>query len=153
MAFAGHGWPVLRGTYLASTDTGQAQWRGRTGAVGLRPVDDDWPAGWTIRSAQVAKWWAAQPYSVLIATGRGVDCVELPELFRLRVLDSLAAAAIRPPAMLTTAGTLVLFVCTPTGPVPAVARRLVFGQSTIGCRSHPPSRTVARHPANAVSAG
>ena len=37
MALAGHGWPVLRGTFRASE-----RWCGRPDAVGLRPVDDDW---------------------------------------------------------------------------------------------------------------
>ena len=117
MTLAGHGWPVLRGTYR----DGDGVWRGRADAVGLRPIDDDWSAGWTVRSAQVANWWNAEPYSVLVACGHGVDCIELPGPSGHRMVSRLAESGHRPPAMVTPVGTLVLFVRTPARPLPTLA--------------------------------
>jgi hypothetical protein len=67
MVLAGHGWPVVRGTYC---DGGV--WRGRPQGAGVRPVDEDWLTGWTVRVDQVAHWWSEQPYSVVVACGSWV---------------------------------------------------------------------------------
>jgi len=120
MAFAGHGWPVLRGTYLAHIDGGPSRWCGRQDAVGLRPVDDDWAVACTLQADEVARWWSAAPYSVIVVCGRGADCIELPSRAWPGLLTALHAAGCRPPAMLTPVGTLVLFVRTYTGPRPVL---------------------------------
>lgn len=112
-AMAGHGWPVLRGTYY---DGGR--WHGRPGAVGLRPVDEPWSAAWTVGLADVTRWWAEEPFSVLVACGHGVDCIELPGSAGHRMLAPLRAARRRLPAMCTPVGTHVLFVRTQLGPRP-----------------------------------
>lgn len=68
-----------------------------------------------MRAGQVARWWACEPYSVLVACGHGVDCVELPLTpTSHRILGPLREAGLCPPAMHTPVGTLVLFVRTPT---------------------------------------
>jgi bifunctional DNA primase/polymerase-like protein len=114
MAMVSYGWPVLRGTYL--DDAGC--WRGRAGLVDLRPIDDDWQTAWTRKATQVAAWWAEEPYSLLIACGNGVDGVELPVQAGPKVLRALDASDVRPPAMLTPVGSLVLFVRTAPEPRP-----------------------------------
>jgi len=106
---AERGWPVRRGTYLSG-----GIWRGRADAVGLRPVDDDWGAASVPGSAEIARWWADAPYSVLVVCGRGVDCVELPWLTQARrLLAALRAHGLFPPVMATPMGRLALFVRTP----------------------------------------
>jgi len=113
MTLAGHGWPVLRGTYSEG-----GRWYGRPDAVSLRPLADDWPSSWTSRPVQVANWWNTKPYSVLVACGQGVDCIELPGSHGHRMLAPLREAGLSPPAMYTPVGTLVLFVRTNRGPRP-----------------------------------
>jgi len=110
---------VLRGTYPVA-DGERRAWAGRPGAVGLQPIDPELSTAWTIRTDQVATWWATEPYSVLIATGYNVDCVELPSPLGHRIFDPLSAAAVYPPAMLTPLSTVVLFVRASRGPRPAL---------------------------------
>lgn len=106
-------WPILRGTYL---DNGQ--WRGRPDAVDLRPVDEDWQNAWTDRPRQIAEWWSTEPYSLLLACGNGVDCLEVPATVGPRILNALRSARVRPPAMLTPRHTLTLLVLTETSTAP-----------------------------------
>ncbi len=115
MALAGHGWPVLRGTYPDGV-----RWHGRDDAVGLRPVDDHWSVAWTLSRAEVARWWANEPFGVLVACGHGVDCIELPGSAGHRMLGPLREAGLHPPAMVTPVGTVVLFVRTHTGVRPVL---------------------------------
>ncbi|MBA3280217.1 MAG: bifunctional DNA primase/polymerase [Geodermatophilaceae bacterium] len=119
VAFARHDWPVLRGTYSVM-DGGRQVWCGRDGAVGLRPVDTDWSLGCTTRAPDVAQWWAEQPFSVLVATGYGVDCAELPSPFGRSMLNPLRAAGVRLPIMLTPVNTVVLFIQSVRWPRPAL---------------------------------
>lgn len=135
--FAQRGWPVLPGTYPG---VGEHRWSGRAAAVGLRPVDDDWAALHTVRAAQVDRWWAAAPYSVLLACGHGVDCLELPSSPTAPLLPGLLrGAGVPAPAMLTPVGTVVLFVRTiprPPGVVPSVSVRSLGSWVAL-----PPTRT------------
>jgi len=106
---------VLRGTFRASE-----RWCGRPDAVGLRPVDDDWSAAWTLRTVQAANWWNDQPYGALLVCGLGVDCIELPGSHSRRMLAPLREAGLRPPAMITPVGTMVLFARTYAGSRPCL---------------------------------
>lgn len=109
LEMSSYGWPILCGTYL---DDGQ--WRGRPDAVDLRPVDEDWQNAWTSSHHQVAEWWSAEPYSLLLACGNGVDCLLVPATTGPRVLSALRSAGVHPPAMLTPNHTLALLVLTDT---------------------------------------
>jgi len=121
MALAGHGWPVLRGTYPAADGGGVNRWQGRPDAVGLRPIADDWAEACTVRASDVAQWWSQAPYGVIVACGRGVDCIEIPGRVAQGLLHELSEAGVCPPAMLTPVGSLVLFVGTHPGPRPMLA--------------------------------
>jgi len=138
MAFAGHGWPVLRGTYPAA-EGGPQRWCGRPDAVGLRPVDDDWAGASTLRAADAARWWSNAPYSVIVACGQGADCIELPSRVGHGLLNVLHEAGLQPPAMLTPVGTLVLFVRTHRGPRPLLAAASL--RSTDSWVAVPPTST------------
>jgi hypothetical protein len=108
-----YGWPVLRGTYFDGTG-----WRGRSGAVDLSPVDENWQSAWTREATQAATWWSVEPFSLLVACGHGVDCLQMPVSMGPRVLSVLRAAGVWPPAMLGPVGTVVWFVATDPGPRP-----------------------------------
>lgn len=136
LALTGHGWPVLRGTY----HDGRAG-RGHPHDAGLRPVEDDWTTRWTVQATQVARWWADEPYSVLVACGHGVDCVELATTPAAshRMLGPLGAAGLCPPALRTPVDTLVLFVRTPTNPPPHPLLVSVSLRSTGAWMALPPT--------------
>lgn len=78
IGFAWRGWPVLPGTYPAGS-----HWAGREGGehvaehTGPRPVHENWQERIGTKPAQVASWWAGQPYSVLLATGVTLDAIEV----------------------------------------------------------------------------
>jgi len=96
----GH-WPVLPGTYPAG-----AHWAGRDGLqdTGPVPVHRDWQERIGTAPEQVAGWWAGQPYSLLLATGFGLDAIE--------VGTGLGTATAR---VLRTLGMPVPIIGTPTG--------------------------------------
>jgi hypothetical protein len=68
------GWSVLPGTYPTAEG-----WAGRDGveADGPVPVHPEWRQRVGTDAAQVATWWAGKPYSLLLATGAGVDAIEV----------------------------------------------------------------------------
>ncbi|HVW45031.1 MAG TPA: bifunctional DNA primase/polymerase [Amycolatopsis sp.] len=71
IGLAWHGWPVLPGTFPA-TDSGGGSWSGPV------PVHDDWTDRLGAHPNEVAEWWTSErPYSLLVATGKVVDAVEV----------------------------------------------------------------------------
>jgi hypothetical protein len=104
--FAHHGWPVVPGSYPCG-----AHWVGmpssrRTGAGehGSVPVHPDWTQLAGCGPERVAALWSGHPFSVLLATGMGVDALDLPaELGRTTAIG------------LRVAGLPVPIASTPTG--------------------------------------
>ncbi|GAA2672380.1 MULTISPECIES: bifunctional DNA primase/polymerase [Actinosynnema] len=98
---AWHGWPVLPGTYPSGDG-----WLGRdqVEASGPVPVHADWRERIGTRPEQVATWWTGGSYTILLATGHGVDAVEVGA-----ELGKRAAVALR------TAGAPAPIVATPDG--------------------------------------
>ncbi|MEV0677303.1 bifunctional DNA primase/polymerase [Actinosynnema sp. NPDC050436] len=106
---AWHGWPVLPGTYPAG-----AQWAGREGVEhdGPVPVHHDWQERIGTKAAQVATWWAGHSYSLLLATGHGVDAVEVGAELGRRAAVALRAAGVPVPIAATPSGRWMFLVAT-----------------------------------------
>jgi Bifunctional DNA primase/polymerase, N-terminal len=74
MRYAGHGWPVVPGAVLVGA-------RYRCGplcpTVACHPAVDGWDQRATVDKSIVDAWWRADAFSVLVATGRAFDVLEL----------------------------------------------------------------------------
>ncbi|WP_092536974.1 bifunctional DNA primase/polymerase [Amycolatopsis arida] len=69
IGLASRGWPVLPGSYPEAD--GSATW---TGPV---PVHPDWRDRLGAHPHQIADWWTGRPFSLLVATGRVLDAMEV----------------------------------------------------------------------------
>jgi Bifunctional DNA primase/polymerase, N-terminal len=106
IGFARHGWPVVPGSYPRGS-----HWVGtpsspctKTGHHGAIPVHADWAQLAGCGPERVAELWLGQPFSVLLATGMGIDALDLPaELGRATAIG------------LRVAGIPVPIAATPTG--------------------------------------
>ena len=102
--FAEHGWPVVPGSYPRGDHWVGAPYgqRAGTGAHGFVPVHRNWRhlAGCGLQ--HVAALWSGQPFSVLLATGMGIDALEVSAAvgragaIGLRVMDIPAPIAATP---------------------------------------------------------
>jgi len=106
---AWHGWPVLPGTYPAG-----ARWAGREGAEhdGPTPVHHDWRERVGTGADEVATWWAGHSYSILLATGHGVDAIEVDADLGRRAAVALRAAGVPVPIAATPSGRWMFLVAT-----------------------------------------
>ena len=111
---AWHGWPVLPGTYPAGE-----RWAGRDGVEdrGPVPVHRDWQERIGTEAEQVATWWAGHSYSILLATGHGVDAVEVGADLGRRAAVELRAAGIPVPIVATPEGRWMFLVASGGTPV------------------------------------
>ncbi|QFZ16316.1 bifunctional DNA primase/polymerase [Saccharothrix syringae] len=119
---AWHGWPVLPGTYPAGD-----RWAGRDGVEdsGPVPVHRDWRERVGTRADQVATWWAGRSYSILLATGHGVDAIEVDAELGRRAAVALRATGIPVPIVATPDGRWTFLVASGGGLVadPGVRHR------------------------------
>jgi hypothetical protein len=102
IGLAFRGWPVLPGTYPAAES-----WAGRDGAQGTGPVPvhHDWQERVDAEAEQVAAWWSGGvPYSLLVATGRVLDAVEVDVDLGRRAARALRATGLPVPIAATPAG-------------------------------------------------
>ncbi|NKQ59113.1 DNA primase [Amycolatopsis sp. K13G38] len=98
IGLAWHGWPVLPGTFPA-TDSGSGQWSGPV------PVHEDWADRIGAHPNEVAGWWAGErPYSLLVATGKVVDAVEVDVELGKRAARLLRATGHPAPIVATPDG-------------------------------------------------
>lgn len=104
--YAGHGWPVLAGTYQLAAHSG---WLGKRGALGLEPVADLWPTAMTKDPDAAMDRWSHRPYSVLLACGQTVNAVEVPFAHGKRALALPADDGLGPVAA-TPYGSSLFFV-------------------------------------------
>lgn len=111
---AWHGWPVLPGTYPAGE-----RWAGRDGVedTGPVPVHDDWQERIGTKAEQVATWWAGHSYSILLATGHGVDAIEVDADLGRRAAVELRATNIPVPIVATPQGRWLFLVASGGTPV------------------------------------
>jgi hypothetical protein len=97
IGLAWHGWPVLPGTFPA-TEPGAEAWSGP------EPVHHDWADRLGAHPNQVAEWWTGTPYSLLVATGRVVDAVEVDVELGKRAARLLRATGHPAPIVATPDG-------------------------------------------------
>ncbi|WAL66084.1 bifunctional DNA primase/polymerase [Amycolatopsis cynarae] len=70
IGLAWHGWPVLPGTFPEMEPDAES-WSGPV------PVHEDWADRLGAHPNEVAEWWTGRPYSLLVATGKVVDAIEV----------------------------------------------------------------------------
>lgn len=97
IGLACHGWPVLPGTFPATPDGGQTTW------AGPEPVHADWAERFGVHPAEVAEWWT-KPYSLLVATGKVLDAVEVDIELGKRAAGLLRATGHPAPIVATPDG-------------------------------------------------
>ncbi|MGH3997791.1 MAG: bifunctional DNA primase/polymerase [Pseudonocardiaceae bacterium] len=80
IGFARHGWPVVPGSYLRGSHwVGMpTSWRTGVERPGSVPVHSDWAQLAGCGPERVAELWSGHPFSVLLATGMGLDVLNLP---------------------------------------------------------------------------
>ncbi|GAA3025638.1 DNA primase [Actinokineospora globicatena] len=99
IGLAFRGWPVLPGTYPVA-----GHWAGRDGSedtTGPVPVHADWQERLGTKAEQVATWWTGQPYSLLLATGRGYDAIEVGDELGRRAAGVLRSVGLPVPIIAT----------------------------------------------------
>ncbi|MGH3979324.1 MAG: bifunctional DNA primase/polymerase [Pseudonocardiaceae bacterium] len=109
IGFACHGWPVVPGTYPSGTD-----WVGRSGTSqavgngtaehGSVPVHRNWSELAGCGPDRVVSLWSGAPYSVLLATGLGVDALDLPAELGRGTAIGLRVAGVPVPIAATPKG-------------------------------------------------
>ncbi|WP_097320097.1 bifunctional DNA primase/polymerase [Paractinoplanes atraurantiacus] len=115
--YAEHGWAVTPGARLV----GHRFTCGRPGCpiMACHPALESWEDSASADPAQVQSWWRHRPYSVLLATGRLFDVLEVPAALGLRVLGTarlhtgvlgVQRADARGPVAVTAAGRWMFLV-------------------------------------------
>ncbi|GAB3157160.1 bifunctional DNA primase/polymerase [Micromonospora sonneratiae] len=84
--YAEHGWEVVPGACL----TGRRFVCDRDGCRtrACHPALASWEKAASADPAMVTAWWQHQPHSLLLATGRAFDVLEMPAYLGRRVLDA-----------------------------------------------------------------
>ncbi|MBC6447013.1 bifunctional DNA primase/polymerase [Actinokineospora xionganensis] len=98
IGLAFRGWPVLPGTYPAGE-----HWAGREGVedTGPVPVHRDWQERIGTKAEQVATWWTGRPYSLLLATGKVYDAIEVDDDLGRRAAGVLRSVGLPVPIIAT----------------------------------------------------
>jgi Bifunctional DNA primase/polymerase, N-terminal len=84
LAYSEHGWDVTPGACLSGTRFTCE--RPGCPTRGCHPALERWEASATCDVARVAHWWRVRPHTVLLATGRAFDVLEVPAHLGLRAL-------------------------------------------------------------------
>jgi hypothetical protein len=97
MSYVDRGWDVVPGAYLASGRFHCSTPNCPT--VACHPAVPRWEEAASRESGMVAAWWAELPYSILLATGRAFDALEVPA-----ELGRMIAGQVEGPVIATPAG-------------------------------------------------
>jgi hypothetical protein len=111
LGYSEHGWDVTPGACLA----GARFTCGRPGCptTGCHPALEHWEDAATTDPRRIASWWRTRPYTVLLATGRAFDVLEVPAHLGLRALGlARLHGHVLGPARLRVSGPVAM---TPTG--------------------------------------
>lgn len=101
IGFASRGWPVLTGTFPVEDGWSDGE---QSDVDGPAPIRQDVRESLNTAPEQVASWWSAHPYSLLLATGTAVEALEVSANTGHRAATALRAT-----------GTPVPIVSTPHG--------------------------------------
>ena len=105
IGFACHGWPVVPGTYPSGSNwVGRGAGRQPAGVGGPVPVHPHFAELAGGGPEEVARLWAGHPFSVLLATGLGVDALDLPADVGRGTAIGLRVAGLPVPIAATPAG-------------------------------------------------
>jgi len=115
--YANRGWPVLPGASLIGD-------RYVCGplcpTVGCHPAIENWERRASVDGADVDTWWAESTFSVLLATGRAFDVIEVPA----RIGRPAAAEALLGPVAVAPTGRWMFLVEPGQALRPELARQL-----------------------------
>ena len=136
LRYADHGWPVFPGAYLNAD-------RYACGplcpTVACHPAVEDWETAASSDVADVAMWWDRQAFSVLLATGRAFDVIEVPA----RIGLPASRAAVLGPVAVTPMGRWMFLVEPGDGLRPELAEQLdVIKHGPGSWIPAPPTRTL-----------
>ncbi|ASO17941.1 hypothetical protein FHR81_005430 [Actinoalloteichus hoggarensis] len=125
IGLAGRGWPVFPGTFLDEGLPEGRQWVGRAGQAehGPVPVHEDWQARLPASTADSVSTWAARPYSLLLATGTGIDVIEVEATLGRPVAGALRQAGLLVPTLATPDGRWLFLVTSGAALSPDLAER------------------------------
>lgn len=104
---------MIPGTYL-NTDQ---RWCGREGATELCPSEDNWADRPVTDRVEADDLWSQHPYGLLLACGRGVNALEVPEELSDLLDDPRVPRT--PPGGGDTSAVAGLFTATATDPLPS----------------------------------
>lgn len=97
IGLAWRGWPVLPGTFPEKEPDAES-WSGPV------PVHEDWADRLGARPNEVAEWWTGKHYSLLAATGKVLDAVEVAVELGKRAARLLRATGHPAPIVATPDG-------------------------------------------------
>jgi hypothetical protein len=101
VGLAWRGWPIVPGTYPS-----EGAWTDglRHRGDGPSPVREDWQDRLDTAPEEVASWWTGRPYSLLVATGKNLDAIEVSDTVGKRTAAMLRAVGIVVPIAATPEG-------------------------------------------------
>jgi len=90
LRFAEQGWSVTPGAWLEPAgDAAPSRFEcGRPGCVtsSCHPAFTHWDDDATTDPSRIEEWWQDAPYSLLLATGHGIEVIEVPALLGARAV-------------------------------------------------------------------
>lgn len=119
--YAARGWPVCAGAHPPDRQpqpeaSGRACSCDRIGcpAPGAHPVSPAWQRQATADKAVIERWWTDLPQaSIILATGRSFDVLDVPAAAGLLALDRIKRAGTRPgPVAMSAQDRALFFVAT-----------------------------------------
>jgi hypothetical protein len=96
--YASQGWDVVPGSYLRGSrfDCGRIPCQ----TLGCHPALDNWEKLASHDPVTIRNWWKELPFSVLLATGRAFDVLEVPEVLARPVVEQVPVRTIGGPVAL-----------------------------------------------------
>jgi hypothetical protein len=103
LRYADRGWPVFPGAYL---NTDRYACGPLCPTVACHPALENWDTAASTDTADVEMWWDRQAFSVLLATGRAFDVIDVPA----RIGLPASRVAVLGPVVVTPVGRWMFLV-------------------------------------------